>query len=424
VKSILFLTVGGSHQPILRSLEQRKPDRTVFVCSGRDPATGAKGSREQIEGNGSVIGSERGKAPDLPNIPTQAGLVEDAYEVLEVRADNLDDIYAKVAARVAELRAANPGAAFSADYTGGTKSMSAGLVAAALDAGVALLAVIGARDNLERVVDGTEDTTGMSVERIRFERDLAPAKATWDRYAYDEAEKLVGAIPSPNDETLRVRRHLGRDLSRALAAWDRFDHAGALRVLKIYRQRIGKRFGLHLKALESIGGKDENKSEALKINDLWLNAQRRAAQGRYDDAVARLYRMLEWTAQWQLRLHCGVETSNIPAEKVPEGIELQPNREGKLQAGLFQAWRMIGLLPGNVAAGFAREQANAMLDHLQRRNGSILAHGFTPIAETDWIGMANWVGKSFRPMFTELARNDAGLRFDLDAIQLPREFPD
>jgi CRISPR-associated protein (Cas_Cas02710) len=44
---ILLVTVGGSHQPILKAIRTLNPDRVVFLCSGGD-----RTSRPQVDGGG------------------------------------------------------------------------------------------------------------------------------------------------------------------------------------------------------------------------------------------------------------------------------------------------------------------------------------------------------------------------------------
>lgn len=137
--------------------------------------------------------------------------------------------------------------------------------------------------------------------------------------------------------------------------------------------------------------------EALQLFDLWRNAQRRAVQGRYDDAVARVYRLLEWTAQWLLRRHLAIDTADVPADRLPAGFGAQPGRDGKITLGLFQAWRLAGTIPGPAVA-FVETQLARLQDHVKARNRSILAHGYDPISATEWTRFAGWLQESFMPL--------------------------
>jgi CRISPR-associated protein (TIGR02710 family) len=395
---ILFCTVGGSHEPIVTAVRSLRPAQVVFVCTGRDPGTGRAGSANQVLGQGKVIRAHRDDpAPTLPNIPTQAGLAEGSFEVLEVPADGLDDAFDLIQRCIEGMRGRFPEARLVADYTGGTKTMTAALVLAALEAGgIDLQLVTGNRPDLVRVLDGTERVALASVERIRVRRAMASALATWHRFAYDEAAEALETVQVPRDVHLAADLNRARDLSAALAAWDRFDHVEALRRLRPYAPIIGGRFGAHVGVLEALTDSDSPRREPLRIWDLWLNAERRARAGRYDDAVARLYRVIEWTAQWVLRARAGLDTADLPPDKVPEGL-VAPSREGKLQAGLFAAWQLVQQHTGGAAARFFAERQNPLLDQLAVRNASILAHGFRPIGVPQRERMRSWAEEMFVP---------------------------
>jgi len=396
--------VGGSHEPILRAIEELRPAYTCFLCTGRDPATRAPGSRIQIEGRGKVIHAARGDSKlTLPAIRIQAGIEADAYQVIEVPADDMDGAYALAARAIAELGARFPDAAIHADYTGGTKTMSAALVLAALDAEppVALHLVSGARADLERVRRHTERGAPANVARIRLRRRMAPFLDAWARYAYDEAAAGLAAIAMPADADARGTLLLAGDLSAAFAAWDRFDHAAALERLFAYRNRIGRDLNDHLGALGYLT-RDCPEREPLRLLDLWHNAERRAVQGRYDDAVARAYRLIEWSAQWLLDTRLAIKTADIPAERVPAGVNLEPDRDGKRKAGLYLSWSLIGHWCGESPAGaFFAAARDELRHHLQARNASILAHGFAPIDAGVWTKLHGWLDTAFLPMLRE-----------------------
>jgi len=124
---ILICTVGGAHEPILTALRQTTPDFTCFVCTGPDPATGRPGSDVQILGKGKCIKARpTDEKPSLSNITTQAGLREEQYEVVRVPADDLDEVFRILCDTIQNLGQRFPGARLLADYTGGTKTMTAG----------------------------------------------------------------------------------------------------------------------------------------------------------------------------------------------------------------------------------------------------------------------------------------------------------
>ncbi len=419
--NMLICTIGGSHQPIVQLLNELKPVHVVFVCSEDNSATGAKGSYIQIEGKGKCIKAKwDDAAPTLPNIPTQASF-SGQYEILRVPADELNVCFDRINHRIDALLKGSPSASLIADYTGGTKTMTAALAMAAIEHDrVQLHLVTGRRSDLIRVRDGSESGIWASVEGIRLRKRIGECLRFWQRYAYAQASDGLQRIPMPEQATLRGALLRARDLSAAFAAWHRFDHKGAHELLREYQTTLGKD-GQYIGAASSLANPKAPNHEPALIYDLWLNAERRSKQGNHDEAVAVSYRMWEWTAQWLLRSYCEIDTSDIKKDQVPEAMTLSCNADGKYQIGLFSAWDLLqALQPDSPAGKFFSGQRKQFLNIVKIRNYSILAHGFDPISTNDWKTMHGWIECSFLPMLKlEFARS----RFKLLPPQLPDHFP-
>lgn len=93
----------------------------------------------------------------LPNIPTQMKLGESFQKerdlILVENPDDLSECYTKIYSFICDLQQ-EASYEIMADYTGGTKSLSAALAMAAFDCGVSLYVTIAARDNLIKVEQG------------------------------------------------------------------------------------------------------------------------------------------------------------------------------------------------------------------------------------------------------------------------------
>jgi len=422
---VLLCTVGGSRQPILTAIRELAPAFVSFIVTGKDAATGRPGSINTIIGKGTPIEVRpRGDIIErLPNIPTLAGLSGDQFACVEVPADDLDETVERIAETIAEMRARFPGAALIADYTGGTKTMTAALVMAAIDAeDVELQLITGSRADLVKVRDGSQAGLAVSAEGVRLRRAMQPYLTAWQRFAYGEAADGLARLALPRNQALRAELQIAKGLSSAFDAWDRFDHGAAAELLEPYRPRLGADAGAAVGPLFSAlghlaAGPDSPRRTPARLWDLWLNAQRRARQARYDDAVARAYRLLEWTAQWLLST-VGVETGDLRPEQIPDGLSIAPNAEGKRQAGLRHAWELAGHHLGDEVRTFVENERRHMLDQLKKRNYSILAHGDRPIAQADWKAFAGWLEAALIPLLRVRAAA-AGLRSF--APQLPQE---
>jgi len=422
MNTTLICTVGGSHQPIMKAISVTQPDYVYFVCTDRDPVTSRPGSRVQVDGAGNVIKAQReDEKPTLPNIPTQIGLAADSFEIVIVEADDLDSIFRRLDRLLHVLSADNDRRRLVTDYSGGTKSMSAGLALAALEhPAVELQLIGGARSDLEQVQSGTERAMGAEVERLRIERELKWVLATWRHFAYDDAANLVNAMDPIRDRTLQPILVQAKTISSALAAWDRFDHGEAKRLLEGLRSKLAPLdYVPYFNALAKLT--DEKHRGFALLLDLWRNAERRAAQGHYDDAVARCYRLLEASAQWLLQSEAGIDTADVPKERIPENMDLTTNTDGQYQAGLLQAWRLAAHCIGEEVAEFHGRHENQMFDLLSNRNYSILAHGWIPVGSVQWDTWRKWIHAELLPLLIERGES-TGIR-DVPP-QLPDKFPD
>lgn len=416
--TILVLTVGASHQPILTAIETLRPDHVVFLCSDDIPTT--KGSWRQVLGEGKVIKSKRDlKHPDLPNIVTQVGLRQEQYEVVRIRdLDDLEACYREAFAILDRLRQRWPTARIVADYTGGTKSMTAGLAIAAVDDQRCETSFVsGTRSDLDRVLDRTQVAQPVTVWDVRGRRKLGEVATRVRRFDYSGAEDLLKTIAAT-----RVSRELRETvvawiaICRGLDAWDRFAHEEARELLAAYRKRLVRECVM----LEELC-RAEPRDPYIRADDLLLNAERRAEQGRYDDAVARAYRGLELIAQVRLRSQHGIDTSNVDPTKVPGDwwAAQRPDAKGRVLVALLAAWDLLRVLGDEPLGSWFASRMGEIRALLETRNHSILAHGNSPIDEA--------VFQSDGRRLIDLCREALGLLRTggrTVALQLPRTLPE
>ena len=430
--AILVCTVGGSHQPILTALQARAWDRVVFVCTAETERS--RGSVAMVEREIVVTRSTQAPMETLPPLPVLAGLDRDCWEVLEVPADDPDAIFAALLPRLRALARDHAGARIVGDFTGGTKSMSAGLTLAAIEAGLALQLVTGERDDLVRVRDLTQVPVALETRRIAVERTRRILAEGWGRFAYQETAEGFSQLRSELKEEGWGRSELSPltrawELSKAFAAWDRFDHKPAASDLRKYRAVvIGGRTDWHSLAL-TLAERPQDRWTALALADLWANAQRCAARGRYDDAIGRWYRLCEGIAQWLLWADFKIATASVPVERLPDdiraGVEID---NGAAKLGLRRAWELyMRLRPESELAAFAQKPAGDgknefdwLNDNLQRRNQSLLAHGFRPVSADDWNKVSRWAEDGLLDM---LAREAERVGEPHELPQLPTALP-
>ena len=397
----LFITVGGSPAPIVTAIQSLRPDHTIFICS-----SGPRGSVSQITGEGTPCEIRRGAevVDHQPNIPTQLGLGTrfnpDTDLVLLENPDDLTECYRSISSKVKDTKQTNPERALYADYTGGTKTMSLCLGMVALDYGLALYLTTNAtRENLFRVERGQSTerapTTLLTVERT-LDQELPRFLQVFNYGgAIATLQSLLQSLELPADQKRHIRQL--RDICAGFDAWDRFDHLAAWDLIALYMGQV-QPHGLALKRV--LGSRqaidaDFTAPESIPshgyelVEDLVLNAQRRAQQQRYDDAVGRLYRALELLAQIRLRQSYGIETGDLDLAKLPEPLrdtyaaERNP-RTGKVQIPLWKSYSLLSQLPDDPLGHLFQTQEGPLQNALQVRNHSLFAHGFKPTTASDY----------------------------------------
>lgn len=284
-----------------------------------------------------------------------------------------------------------------ADYTSGTKSMSAGCLLASFAVGVGTISyVYGERDAGGRVVAGTERPMSFQPNRIFAEKFLSQARHLFNIHRFEscgvlceEVEKII-AVTEVIDESRFLRR-----LSLAYDCWDRFEFKKALEYLSELKDNpMLQRYGIKSRT-------ETNKTflfrekEALycyeRVVDLIANAKRRFEdEGRFDDGLARLYRGFEYLSQVRLyKDHNSIETGSLDVQKLPESLRgkyrKKNNEAGKIQISLFAGYDLLKDLDDRLGIKFMEDFKNnkSLKLALKKRNDSILAHGFTPIEKKD-----------------------------------------
>jgi len=427
---VLALTVGGSCTPIVRAIQDYAPDHVCFFAT-----SGPHGSLPTITGPGDPCGDKRrlkcpecGAAvplgdPEGPNIVRQAGLEDGQFEIVTLQEpDALDDCYAMMRQTLNRLSGEYPGAQLIADYTGGTKTMSAALTLAAVQAGWHLSLVRGQRTDLIQVADGTEIAGLVNAWDVRAQQQMQEAERLFNDYAYASANEVLSGLQRSYPLSSALQ-HTSREwiaYCRGFDAWDRFDHARAAHILAtVPGEGIDWRF---LKALT--GGTRGTGYE--RVLDLLLNADRRAARGRYDDAAARLYRALELLAQTRLRQRePPLDSSDLDLDALPEDIRPRHQRmreiadmqgaEPKVRLGLMEDYLLLQALDDPLGQAFSASKG-ALLDAIGKRNNSILAHGLIPMTQSDYEAMGLVINGLLQEGMREL-----GIR--LQARQFPRLSP-
>lgn len=393
----LFLSVGGSPGPLVSAMTAIRPDRVVFVVS--DGSKGSPTSRAMVDEESIVYDLRSGRmGPGLSHLD----VCPRAFSVVSVPPDDLDTALVRIdAALSAERRAGFP---VVVDYTGGTKSMAAAMVlAASAHSNVQLQFMAGRRADLAQVEAGTESPVEMPGDLLGLGQSFASIRAFVARRQYGPALALADAARAQIDHhpkrvptAWRGQVDAWRHGLKLLDAWDRFDHPEAHKLLSAGLDEEAP-WALVLEAqgyADRLSDLDANRrSHPVLVEDLWLNAERRAENGLFDDAVARLYRLAESAVQSRLWQHHGIDAANAQYDDLPERLRNRLNngaQHGRTGYALSRAEAVEVLdfaSPGDPVAAAFRARPRWQI----ARNTSILAHGFAPLSRTDWTTARQWI---------------------------------
>lgn len=381
-----LVAVGGTPAPILHVLRQYRPKHVWYFCS---------------------VGSR----PLADEIHAQLDWHPDRDFIEVARFEELGPCYL-------ELRKAIPGLLKKwrvepdqvlVDYTGGTKTMSAALVLAAVELFQHFSYVGGEqrdKGGLGIVLDGKARTLyqGNPWRELAI-REIERAKDLWDACQFEAAAQVLCQV-APRVPT-RLRFEAFAELAEGMAARHRLDFHTAKSLLRKARGRLrlmfeGKPSGLlefvhaSLKICEECAATSAN--DAL-LRELLDNALRTARQGRYEDAAARLYRAIEMQGQlWLAEATNGLfvngrcSPKNVP--NIPEQLRAlpfcKPDEEGSIKFALEQTFYAVAVLGKEQAKRIVadlflpdgrRNPQSLLRAATEKRNASILAHGVLPIGK-------------------------------------------
>lgn len=382
-----IFTVGGSPEPILTALRWHKVQFVLFVVSER--------SEKEVEEK--IL-------PGLEYTPQ--------YEKLRLSTpEDLGACYMDCRKGIYDWlqRRGLAGQEVFFDNTGGTKPMSAALALAAFEWIPNYHYVSGDRDKggLGVVQTGTERGVAGVSPWFRFALKPRELATHFYRQGYAEqaAQLLEQAAESATEQQQTIRAYAA--LCRLLARLDALKFDGLLHelgrcqpMLEVAFEQAGNRAALEwLRGLKDHFAKLQQEVKNRQqhptcLRELLACARRRARQGHYDDAIARLYRAVELFVQDRLNRAFGAQLGILrlegldPAlaqrlrEKFPHALDEQ----GRLRLALKNGCEVLQFSPyeeDRALAGFYESLKN----ELEKRNQSWLAHGTRPASREDFEAM-------------------------------------
>jgi CRISPR-associated protein (TIGR02710 family) len=387
--ALLVCTVGGSPEPIVATLKRWNPVRIRFVVT--------RETREKVRADVVPLAQSEG-----------LGLDPGRYDLLHLSDgqdfDGCVDTLRQLTPVVEEWLGRGDDYQVVADFTGGTKCMSAALALQA-HRWRCVFSYVGGSER-------TKDGVGVV---ISGKEQVLHAHNPWDALGFQAVEEFVvlfdqqafaagaalvaSAMLNVSEQSRKRELNALKFLAEAYDAWDRFDHKVAmskLHELAKYDNDLQVMLGQgkagevrsctrdHVDYLRKLV--ESNSPSMQHVTDLLANARRRKKEARIDDAVARLYRVIESLAQVALAdRHKINNTKQVSLDRVPESLRaLWDSRaeEGAVFLGLQDAYVLLDTLGDELGVKFKRLQLHdRQRSPLTARNQSILAHGFERVSD-------------------------------------------
>jgi CRISPR-associated protein (TIGR02710 family) len=344
MKKAMLISVGGTPEPIIKTINTYSPDLVYFMPS-----------QSSITRIGEITAKTKLSPSQIKTkiVEDHQSLVSAFKTALEIIKELKEDYETWI------------------DYTGGTKSMSAGLVIAGLNEGCKFVYVGAVNDKgrnkegLGIVKDGFEDVLPQANPYELFAKpEIGRAIDLFNSYQFAAAlSNFDSALEKIQDEGEKERLRILRELTDAYSSWDKFKvlkskKASLINILDKNMSDLRKIYKISGEKEPDFVNQVEKNIAFLKLRfgakkyviaDLLNNASRRMEEGKYDDAVARLYRAIELISQIKLA-----------------------------EEGLNDLSELLKDLGWEEADTMYLEN-NELKTLLRKRNNSILAHGLEPV---------------------------------------------
>jgi CRISPR-associated protein (TIGR02710 family) len=392
--TLLICTVGGAPEPIVASILAHRPQRIVFAASPETKSTVAERIGPALAAHESPFVLEPGRF-DFAEVSNAQSFAQCVREMRDTHVRHVQPWLER-------------GADYQVivDFTGGTKCMTSALALAAR------------RWNCRfSYVGGTERTKDGVGIVVSGREQIIHGANPWDALGFEAVDQAVllfnhgdlGAAARLLDEAKQragesVKRGLNtlHQLCEAYDLWDRFQHRdGRTRLQNVLKAPSDllvwfptSAHGLIRAAESHVQWLDRLPHQSRPfVCDLLGNADRCADRGRYDDAVARLYRVCEAAAQFRLSELQLTEKPDgkILHERVPEPLRTEwagRVKQGSVTLGLQDDYSLLAAVNDPLGRRFGELALNERdRSPLNDRNNSILAHGQSPLSKRSYANL-------------------------------------
>ncbi|MBV6341992.1 TIGR02710 family CRISPR-associated CARF protein [Candidatus Magnetobacterium casense] len=407
----MIISVGGTPEPIVKSISHYIPEFVSFFASQETCDSIAAIKRGIEDSCGLEIRSERTLVDNADDLRHCFPLAKESVKRVMDKGYNKEDVIV--------------------DYTGGTKNMSVALALASVTYGLRYSYVGGTqrtKDGVGIVQDGHETVyDSVNPWDLLAVEDKKKISLLFNQYQFKAAKDLLDALVQKGVEG-GFHFKLLASLVDGYYKWDLFKHnqaqdsftKGKVDLLQEFHDNGIRAFAEATKKnLEIVNVLSEAKGRCSRrvhhVLDMYANALRRFKEGKTDDAVLRLYRLVEMIAQERLLHTYEINTSDVKEKQLPEA----------LREGFVHKYKDRGTikLPQNASLQLLLELGDELgqvyllnEDNFRKlqseRNQSYLAHGLNSSQESTYDKLRKFIldlkafNESDVPVFPRLEFDD------------------
>lgn len=335
----------------------------------------------------------------LPKVLEKTNLNEDSYVIYPIKEmDDIGNVYQESVFLLEKLieKEGFPPKDIVVDYTSGTKAMSAGLSIAAALSEVENLSYISGKREGGIVIQGTERIITLRPYEILVDKQVKSMKELFNVHQFEACIKIINQLKKKTkDSAIHEKLGFCEKICTAYSLWDKFNHDEAWSILEPIKHKLIAKNKAFLGQLSTLKTNEADQATMpFHISDLINNAERRSHEGKYDDAVARLYRCMELLAQYEL-FQLGIDSSNVDINKLPDELQAKyeelRDEDGKIKLGLRKDFELLADRVKDIGKNFLKNKELQNL--LKSRNASILAHGFRHVEKETYSKLLKYVNE-------------------------------
>lgn len=327
------------------------------------------------------------------------------YTTIRIKdVDDFEEIFKKINKQIE-----NTNNIIKIDYTSGTKTMTMAACIAATVNQCELIFVSGDRNEDSIIEESSRFIKKQDLNEVFKARLFNEIKDLFNNYRFNQGLDRLESIRADEDEDLKYLKMGYELLFVTYKHWDDFNHKQAYKKFSTGFYIDFSEFENQLKrnymALEILNDRENEYYDFYLIGSLMNNAFRRAEEGKYDDAVARLYRAIEHISQIELEKY-DINPYDVDIDRIEaDSPEIAKHLKPKLIKGFegtykFQSLDARFMLLYNlsrfndVALNYYKNRPyfNKML---LARNNSILAHGLETKTYDDYRRFKNAILELF-----------------------------